>query len=238
VAEFAQRPEEERRRAAADFCAEQIKPALAELSGEALSFVGEDFGRSGDLTVIWPLQLASGLRRHTPFVVELRNIPFTQQEEVFFHIVDRLPRFAAGALDARGNGQFLAERAMQRYGAKIQQVMLTAEWYRENMPRYKAAFEDGLIDLPRDTGILEDHRSLVIERGVARAPERRGHDADGGQRHGDSAIAAALAYWASTLTPAAYEYRGVRRGATVGDGAAAASRDERWRRRPRLAGAW
>ncbi|MGH8275799.1 MAG: terminase large subunit domain-containing protein, partial [Steroidobacteraceae bacterium] len=205
-AEFARQPEAARRRAAADFCAEQIAPALEKLNGEALSFVGEDFGRSGDLTVIWPLQLTAQLRRHTPFVVELRNIPFTQQEEIFFYIADRLPRFSAGALDARGNGQFLAERAMQRYGAKIQQVMLTAEWYRENMPRYKAAFEDGLIDLPRDAAILDDHRSLVVERGVARAPERRGHDNGGNARHSDSAIAGALAYYASTVTPGAYEY--------------------------------
>ncbi|HLW69384.1 MAG TPA: hypothetical protein VKS22_02060 [Candidatus Binataceae bacterium] len=246
-AEFAQRPEKERQRAAADFCAEQIAPALAGLRADALSFVGEDFGRSGDLTVIWPLQLSERLRRHTPFVVELRNIPFTQQEEIFFYVVDRLPCFTAGAMDARGNGQFLAERAMQRYGAKIQQVMLTAEWYRDNMPRYKAAFEDDLIDLPRDAAILEDHRALVFERGIARAPERRGHDTDGGRRHGDSAIAAALAHWASTVTPAAYEYRAAARahrseqrtdlwdGTAAGDELSALRRGGRLRT---LAGAW
>jgi phage FluMu gp28-like protein len=204
--EFARRPDAERRRAAADFCAEQIGPALGGLRGEGMSFVGEDFGRSNDLTVIWPLQMTDQLRRHTPFVVELRNIPFTQQEEIFSYIVDRLPCFTAGALDARGNGQFLAERAMQRYGAKIRQVMLTAEWYREDMPRYKAAFEDGLIDLPRDAGILSDHRALTVEHGVARAPERRNRDAAGGARHGDSAIAGALAYYASTITPGEYRY--------------------------------
>ena len=58
-------------------------------------------------------------------------------------------RFVAGAMDARGNGQYLAETAMQRYGARIRQVMLWVEWYRDNMPRYKAAFEDGMIELPR-----------------------------------------------------------------------------------------
>jgi phage FluMu gp28-like protein len=197
--------------------------------------------------VIWPLQLRADLRRHTPFVVELRNIPFTQQEEIFFYVTDHLPRFTAGALDARGNGQFLAERAMQRYGARMQQVMLTADWYRENMPRYKAAFEDGLIDLPRDAGILDDHRSLVIERGVPRAPERRGHDVGGGARHGDSAIAAALAYYASTLTPAAYEYRAVPRGrraqqvTEVWGGTSEAGEVQAGRRDGRLrtlAGAW
>ena len=207
---FALRPEAERTSAAADFCAEQIAPAIAQLDANAMSFVGEDFGRSGDLTVIWPLQLQQNLRRHTPFVVELRNIPFKQQEEILYYVLDRLPRLTAGAMDARGNGQYIAERAVQRYGTKIQQVMLTAEWYRANMPRYKAAMEDGRIDLPRDAAILSDHRALVVEGGVARVPEGRTRDPNGGMRHGDSAIAAALAYYASAITPPEYDYARVR----------------------------
>ncbi|HZP45347.1 MAG TPA: hypothetical protein VFB15_06845 [Candidatus Binataceae bacterium] len=204
---FARAAEEVRSRAAADFCAEQVAPALARLEPGAMSFIGEDFGRSGDLTVIWPLQLTAELKRRTPFVVELRNIPFKQQEEVLFYIIDRLPRFVAGAMDARGNGQYLAERAAQRYGGRIRQVMLTTEWYRENMPRYRAAFEDGTIELPRDVAILGDHRALVVERGVARVAERRTRDGAGGQRHGDSAIAAALAYYASLAPGEEYDYR-------------------------------
>src|SRR5207245_1277320 len=61
--EFARLPEATRTRAAADFCAEAIAPAIATLDQDALSFVGEDFGRSGDLTVIWPLQLTNDVRR-------------------------------------------------------------------------------------------------------------------------------------------------------------------------------
>ncbi len=158
--EFARRPESERTRVAQEFCTEQIGPHLAALDSAARSFVGEDFGRSGDLTVIWPLQLKGNTLRRTPFVIELRNIPFRQQEQVLFYVADRLPHFAAGAMDARGNGQYLAETAMQRYGARIQQVMLSSEWYRDHMPRYKAAFEDGMIELPRDAEILADHRAL------------------------------------------------------------------------------
>lgn len=209
--EFAQRSDAERSRAATDFCDEQLAPVLARLDANAQSFFGEDFGRSSDLTVIWPLQLRADLRRHTPLVVELRNIPFKQQEEILFYIVDRLPRFSAGAMDARGNGQYLAERAMQRYGARIRQVMLTGEWYRENMPRYKAAFEDRTFDLPRDAEILSDHRALVIEKGVARVSERRVQDRHGGTRHGDAAIAGALAYYASCESTTKYEYMTARK---------------------------
>jgi phage FluMu gp28-like protein len=95
---------------------------------------------------------------------------------------------------------------MQRYGTRIQQVMLSADWYRENMPRFKAAFEDGAIELPRDADILADHRALVMDKGVAHVPERRTRGTGGKPRHGDSAIAAALAYYASQLSVAEIAY--------------------------------
>jgi phage FluMu gp28-like protein len=137
----------------------------------------------------------------------LRNIPFRQQEQVLFYVADRLPRFVAGAMDARGNGQYLAESAMQRYGARIRQVMLSVEWYRDNMPRYKAAFEDGLIELPRDAEILADHRALVMEQGVVRLPEQRSTTIKGKRRHGDAAIAGALAYFASQVETHEFSYQ-------------------------------
>jgi phage FluMu gp28-like protein len=202
---FASSPEWERTRAASDFCEAQLATLAAALDPAAVSAFGEDFGRSGDLSVIWPLQIRRDLQRHTPFIVELRNIPFQQQEQILFYIVDRLPRLAAGALDARGNGQYLAERAMQRYGSRIQQVMLSNEWYRENMPRYKAAFEDGKIAIPLDAEILADHRSLIMEDGVVHVPERRVRNGSG-QRHGDSAIAGALAFFASQINAPEISY--------------------------------
>ncbi|MGH7917291.1 MAG: hypothetical protein ACREQE_07465, partial [Candidatus Binataceae bacterium] len=241
---FARTSENERMRVALDWCEETLSPALGRIESGALSFFGEDFGRSGDLTVIWPLQLRSNTVRRTPFVVELRNIPFRQQEQILFYIADRLPRLIAGAMDARGNGQYLAETAMQRYGTRIAQVMLSAEWYRDNMPRYKAAFEDGMIELPRDAGILSDHRSLVMDRGVVHVPDRRARGADHKNRHGDSAIAGALAYFASHAEISEMAYTPVRRQrASGGNSLSGGMTDEDWtpRRGGRmgaLQGAW
>jgi phage FluMu gp28-like protein len=194
AAEFSERPEEYRVGAAREWCERNLDPALARLDN-LMSCFGEDFGRNGDLSVFWPLQIQSNLVRRTPFVVELRRVPFRQQEQILFYIIDRLPRLIGGALDARGNGQYLAETARQRYGARVEQVMLSAQWYRENMPRYKAAFEDGMVELPRDAEILADHRALAIENGYAHVPERR----DQKGRHGDAGIAGALAYYASSI---------------------------------------
>jgi len=49
------------------------------------SWFGEDFGRTCDLTVFWPLQDMPGLAYHTPFILELRDCPFTQQENKEMH---------------------------------------------------------------------------------------------------------------------------------------------------------
>lgn len=182
-----------------DWLEAQMRPLLEALPADCLSFDGEDFGRSGDLSVHVPLIQHQNLVRRVPFTVELRNVPFRQQEQVAFYLLDGLPRFTGGAFDARGNGQALAEFAMQRYGiARIRQVMLSESWYRENMPAVKTALEDGtLMDLPKDADTLADLRAIEMVRGVPRVPETRTTGEDKGKRHGDAAVAVALAYYAS-----------------------------------------
>jgi phage FluMu gp28-like protein len=171
---------------------------LSGLDANRRHYFGEDFGRTGDLTVIVPLAEQQNANFKAPFVLELRNMPFQQQEQILFYITDRLPRFLFGALDARGNGQFLAERAMQKYGAsRIAEVMLSDKWYRENMPRYKAAFEDRSILLSRDADIIDDHRAFKVIKGIAKLPDKKTKGKDKKQRHGDSGIAGALAWYAT-----------------------------------------
>ncbi len=199
--EFKYLPEAERFAAVDAWCEDLLAPLLDRLSPERQSYFGEDFGRSGDLTVIVPLQEQQNASFIAPFILELRNMPFRQQEQILFYIVDRLPRFSFGALDARGNGQYLAEVAAQKYGQdRIAEVMLSESWYREAMPRYKAAFEDKTLTLPKDADIIEDHRALKLIKGVARLPEGK-TNAGGGQRHGDSAIAGAMAWYATEQEP-------------------------------------
>lgn len=213
---FAELPEHIRQAEVRDWCDENIAPIIEGLDPNRATYFGEDFGRTGDITVIIPVQEQQNLSYRAVCAIELRNVPFRQQEQVLFYLIDRLPRFRGGALDARGNGQYLAEVAMQRYGAyRIFQVMLSVEWYRDNMPRYKAAFEDRTILLPRDADILEDHRAVRMDKGVARVPDNiRSKGTDGGQRHGDAAIAGALAIYAVNEAPGweiEYQSTGVQR---------------------------
>lgn len=192
--------DEVRFRETQDWLDEYLKPLLEALPTDARSFLGRDFGRSGDLSVDYPLLQEKNLVRRVPFVLELRNVPFRQQEQITWYLMDGLPGLLGAAFDARGNGAYLAEYAMQRYGSsRVQQVMPTEGWYREHMPPVKAALEDGnLVDLPKDEDTLDDLRAVQVVNGVPRVPEQRSKaKADGGKRHGDSAIALALAYFAS-----------------------------------------
>ena len=168
-------------------------------------FVGIDFGRVADLTVIAVAFLSPQLRRDFA-LLELRDCPFEQQAQVAFAVVNWLTTnalFGGVKIDGKGNGSYLAERLKQRYGTvAVEDVNLMERWYAENMPPVKAAFEDGDITLPRDDFVLEDLRAVRVVNGVPRPPTTRTADAptaSGGRnrRHCDAAVAIALAYAAS-----------------------------------------
>lgn len=209
--DFTQLPAHIREAEIRDWCEEHLAPILASLDPSQDHFLGEDFARSGDLTDLCPLAQQQNLGLRPPFVVELRNLPFEQQRQIVFYILDRLPRFRAAAFDARGNGQYLAEVAMQHYGAsRVAQVMLSTEWYRDNMPPLKAALEDKtLYGLPKDADLLADLRAVRMEKGVAKVPDNaRVRGADGRDRHGDFAVALAMGHFAArTMDPVPIEFQ-------------------------------
>jgi phage FluMu gp28-like protein len=96
--------------------------------------------------------------------------------------------------------------------------MLSAAWYREQMPAFRAAFQDATIALPKDAEVLDDLRAIRMEKGIAKVPDTaRTRDAKGGQRHGDAAIALALGHYASRQESISYEYHRVTRDAAPDD---------------------
>ncbi len=183
----------------------EMRPRVLRLDRAEPHVLGEDFGRIRDLTVMWVLATGRDLVRRTRLVLELRQMPFRQQEQVLFALCDGLPKFRAARMDAGGNGMFLAEVAVTRYGSRVEGIQLSEPWYREHMPSVKAAIEDASMTLPADRDVIDDWRMLRLVRGVARVPDRRRDDA-GQLRHGDAAIAGALAFWASCAPPDAVGY--------------------------------
>jgi len=231
--EFKNAPEAVRRADARDWCDKELRPVLEALNTDKRHVLGEDFARSGDATDILVMEIGADLVRRTKLVVELRNVPFDQQREILFYVADRLPRFSKGAMDKTGNGAYLAEIAAQRYGEKIVEVSFSREWYRQEMPPYVSAFTDGTIVLPRHDDILQDHQALQFVNGVIKVPEDfRFKGSDGFNRHGDSAVAGALAWFASRQPMSSYEFHSVRElEQGLGKSAPDEDRDDRsWRR--------
>jgi len=205
---FEREPDEHRHAVMQAWLEFEVAPLLAQLDPKLQSVLGEDFGRSQDLTVIAPAQISQTLTRRVPFMVELRNTPHKQQTQVLNFICDRLPLFSKAAVDARGNGSAVAEFLAQKYGfGRIEQVMLTETWYREQMAPLKAAFQDATIELPRDKDVASDLRMIKLIRGVARVPDERATSSDGQKRHGDAAIAIALMHYASRNLSAEIEFQ-------------------------------
>lgn len=175
----------------------EVAPLIAQLHPDLISGFGMDFARKGDLTSIGVWQLQQNLKRRFPFMIELRNVPYRQQEQILFYLLDRLPNFRKGAMDAGGNGAALAEYAVQKYGTRVEAVMFSESWYRQHMPPLKDAFEQDTIEVPADADVMTDLKAIKLVRGVARVPEERRNGTDGSQRHGDAAIAIALGHYAS-----------------------------------------
>lgn len=193
------------------WCREQLEPALARLNPLHRHVFGEDFARKGDLTVFCPLAITPQLRKRVPLVVELHNLTYDQQRQVMFYLLSRLPRFTGGAFDATGNGGYLAEQAMLRYGSEmIDQVALHQGWYAEWMPKLKAEFEDFNLELPRHQTVLDDLLHIKVVNGIPQIDKGRQKDLESqaakGKRHGDFAVALAMAVRASWMEGGSIDY--------------------------------
>lgn len=215
---FKNEPEEARKAAARDFCDRELRPILEKLDPNLRHVFGEDFARTGDAADTLVLEIGRDLTRRAVLLLELRNVPFDQQRDVLFYVIDRLPR-RGGRLDATGNGAYIAEAAALRYGACVVEVKLSAEWYRLNSPPYIEAFSDRTVILPKHDDVLRDHQALAYVGGVIKVPDDyRFKGTDGFNRHGDSAIAGLLAYAASRADYWEAGYRAASTEGAAGDG--------------------
>jgi phage FluMu gp28-like protein len=193
------------------WCCKHLLPELDKLSVGNRHVFGEDFARKGDLTVFVPLAIQPDLRKAVPFAVELRNLTYKQQEQVMFFILKRLPRFTGSSFDSTGNGGYLAEQAALRYGTTmVDQVSLNQGWYAEWMPKLKAEFESFSLELPRHQTVLDDLLSIKVVSGIPLIDKGRQKDLESqggkGKRHGDFAVALAMAIRASWMEGGSIEF--------------------------------
>lgn len=186
------------------WCEEHLKPLLTALNERSRYSFGEDFARRGDLTCFTVLEITEDLQKREAFRVELRNMPYEQQKQIMLYILERIARLIGAAFDATGNGGFLAEAALERFGPELVDcVMLSAKWYGEWMPKLKAEFEDQNIFVARHQTTLDDLRHIKVTNGIPQIDKGRTKDENattaGSRRHGDFAVALCMANRASYL---------------------------------------
>lgn len=213
--DFSSCHEDDRRAWGRDWIEQYMNPLLPLLDPRTDHVFGMDFARHRDFSVITPMAVTQGLRRVVPFVIEMNKVPTRQQEQILWALIEALPRFAGGAMDATGSGQTLAEYTGDKFGDAIHQVVLNRSWYGTNMPRLVQAFEDGVIEIPRDRDLEGDLRAVEEIDGIPMvSPVRRKDLKDPDlYRHGDFAISLALGWYASlNRTVMTYGYQAVRVG--------------------------
>ena len=180
----------------------EIKPRLAKLDKSLPHYMGGDFGRVSDLSV-WAIGELDGARLVAPLLIELTNIPYEQQSQLFLLVANALPRLGFIALDGAGNGAPLGELALTRFGVTLaESVKASDAWYAAVVPTLRARFQDGSIEIPRDVDVQGDLAMFELIDGVPKLPStrRRAQRSSAPRkelRHGDAAIALAMLSYAT-----------------------------------------
>lgn len=197
---------------------EELESALEALDLTPQYAFGFDFARVADLTVGSLLSIEQRLKRRERLVFELRGVPGDEQKMITRTVLQHVQsRLVGAAFDATGMGWTVAEDMGRLFGLReseddsglIWAIKFTEDWYRVNMPPLKGAFEDDQIAIIADAEHLSDLRTVKLIRGTPRVPPTREGE-KGKKRHGDYAIALALAHFASRMRWVEYGYRGVK----------------------------
>lgn len=174
----------------------ELAPIIRGCKGKV--FIGEDFARSGDLTVYWILeQLVTVCEVRA--ILEVKNCPFEEQENTGRMILQTAHEsgvLGGMAIDARGNGQQIAETLSLEFPGAVEPIMETASWYATWFSKLRALIETEDFTLPKDETILADFGIVVLKNGNPYIPDIRLKDRDGTKRHGDGALSAVLACYA------------------------------------------
>lgn len=218
--DYLHRPDAAQKELLADFLAD-LEEALGDLPMDVLYALGFDFARVADLSVLTLLAIEKNLNRREALSVELRNVPGDEQKMIVAMVMERIKtRCVGAAFDATGMGWTVAEDMGRKFGTReaedspglVWAIKFSQDWYRLNMPPLKTAFEDATILIGRYDDHLTDLRKVKEIRGIPRVPDLRESDAKGKKRHGDYAIALALAHFASRMRWVEIDYTPVNDG--------------------------
>ena len=173
----------------------EAAPILRRIKGPC--YLGQDFARSGNLSVMWIGEEEKKGELNSRLIIELNNVPYDQQWQILC-LISRECNLGNAAIDSRGNGQALAEAAAQRLPCGAEMVMITRAWYAGIFQRLKSRLEGREFVLPDDQYMLSDFGIVILKNGQPAVPNEERADRDGkkAKRHGDGAVAAAMCLYA------------------------------------------
>ncbi len=162
-------------------------------------YVGTDFGRSRDLTVM-SFAYHDGPVLRVALVLELEDCPWDDQA-LFFDKVRRA--LAPGTItkartDGGGPGGPLAEHILRELGDRVAETTHTGiPWYQKWMPEFRKLIEGRALAIPDDPFVLDDIGQIRLIDGVPRVPRKNKRVPSTGKgkarfRHADAAVSLCL----------------------------------------------
>jgi len=118
-------------------------------------YIGIDFGRTRDLTVIWIFELIGDVL-WTREVVVLDNAPFSFQKSEILKRMDR--RVVAVRVDQGGIGMQMTEELEEEFPSQVEGVSLNSSNQGRLGKALKISMENRNIRIPTDPKIREDFR--------------------------------------------------------------------------------
>ncbi|MBI4479427.1 MAG: hypothetical protein HY651_05350 [Acidobacteria bacterium] len=160
-------------------------------------YFGYDVARVGDLSVLAVVEKLGDVQ-WTRGLIEMRNMKFSDQENILSGII---PRCLRGAVDATGLGSEMAERLAAKFPGKVEPVSFTAPRKQEMAVRMRRHFEERTLRVPEYGALRRDLNA--VKRIVTSAGNIR-FDAERTEAgHADRFWALALALHAAGHAPRA-----------------------------------
>lgn len=179
---------EDRARLVRGWLDEHLAPILMRINALELDIhVGDDYGRSGDISCKIIGTNDSVNRRKPRLIIECEKVPFTVQDQIADYCWPLLSRLRSGSGDGNGNGNASAERAKEQTRGKM---VVTMRLPDTAFSRVRSRLEQGALALPQHgRDLADDLTSVKRKANGIEAPQRR--TARGQQRHADAAYALA-----------------------------------------------
>ncbi len=170
-----------------------------------LVYLGNDIARRNDRWVLTVLERV-GEQLILREEIVLANERFSVHEDLIGAAMTHY-RVLRLAMDQTGMGEVPVERALERYGTRVEGVVMSGPRRLAVATAAKQAFEDGTLKIPNDPALKADLRKLRRVAGPTGAPRlMAGRDSTG---HADRAWALFLALAAANGAAEEYAYHPV-----------------------------